>query len=50
MQSGPCESKLLMVKKIILLYFQSLFSNQTHWRQVAEAPCQKNKCDFNVLF
>jgi hypothetical protein len=30
MQSGPCESKLLMVKKYLLVYFQSLFSNRTH--------------------
>jgi hypothetical protein len=42
MQSGHCESKLLMVIFYLLLYFQSLFSNRTHWRQVAEAPCQKN--------
>jgi hypothetical protein len=42
MQSGPCESKLLMVKKYSLLYFQSLFIDRTHWRQVAKAPCQKN--------
>jgi hypothetical protein len=41
---------LLMVKKYLLLYFQSLFCNRTHKRQVAEAPCKKNhqKCDFNV--
>jgi hypothetical protein len=28
MQSGPCESMFLMVKKYLLLYFRSLFSNR----------------------
>jgi hypothetical protein len=28
MKCGPCESKLFMVKKYLLLYFQSLLSNR----------------------
>jgi hypothetical protein len=48
MLSGPCESKLLMVKNLFIIVFQSLFRNRTHWRQVAEAPCQKKNQKFNL--